>query len=221
MKKYAIIVAGGKGTRMGADIPKQFLILKNKPILCYSIKAFYNADNSTNIIVVLPQEQIEFWEELCVKYKFNIKHTVIAGGKERFYSVKNGLELTSKNSLIAIHDGVRPLVSQSQINLAFELALKYKGVIPVIDSIDSLRKVENNSSVIINRQAIKRVQTPQVFLGDIILNAYNCSYNSNFTDDASVYENLGEKVFCFLGDEKNIKITTQVDLQFAELLLQA
>ncbi len=219
MQKFAIIVAGGKGLRMGTEIPKQFLILQNKPILAYSIEAFYKEDSATKIIIVLPQEQDEYWKSLCKEYSITIPHTTVYGGKERFFSVKNGLSLVNPKSVVAIHDGVRPLIDTETIRNGFNLAKEKNSAIPVIDSIDSLRIIENNTSKSINRNTIKRVQTPQVFNSDKLLKAYDTIFSDLFTDDASVFENTFGSIFTFRGNNKNIKITNEFDLKIANAFL--
>lgn len=219
-KKYAIIVAGGKGERMGADIPKQFLCIANKPILHYSIDAFYAYDPSIEIIVVLPEQHISVWEEICKDHNLTISYTIVAGGTERFYSVKNGLACVTKPGLVAIHDGVRPLVSHNVIADGFACAQTYGGAIPVVESIDSLRLCKDETHSPINRNQIKRVQTPQVFQTEALLKAYNQEFNLQFTDDASVFEHAGFSIRLFTGDEKNIKITNSIDLLIADIYIQ-
>jgi 2-C-methyl-D-erythritol 4-phosphate cytidylyltransferase len=219
-KKYAIIVAGGKGLRMGTDIPKQFLILKGKPILAHTINAFYNADTSTEIILVLPEFQVDYWKELCIKYNINTPHTIALGGNERFDSVKNGLAKIKEEGLVAIHDGVRPLVSKDIITTGYSEAIKHGGVIPVVDSVDSLREVNTDSNKHVNRNLYKRVQTPQVFQTKKIIEAYNTPFSTFFTDDASVYEKKYGEIFIFNGNDRNIKITNSYDLKIAEIFLQ-
>ena len=220
MQKFAIIVAGGKGLRMGTEIPKQFLILQNKPILAYSIEAFYKEDSATKIIIVLPQEQEEYWKYLCKEYSITIPHTIVYGGKERFFSVKNGLSLVNPESVVAIHDGVRPLIDTETIRNGFNLAKEKNSAIPVIDSIDSLRITENGTSKSINRNTVKRVQTPQVFSSKKLLKAYNTDFLDFFTDDASVFENTFDSIFTFSGNDKNIKITNEFDLKIANAFLE-
>lgn len=219
-KKYAIIVAGGKGTRMSSSIPKQYLILKNKPILLYSIEAFFIEDNTTEIILVLPEQHIEYWKNLCVQYSITIPHTIIAGGSERFYSVQNGLQHVQESGLIAVHDGVRPLVTAQLIGSGYSHAATYGTAIPVVDSIDSLRKITETSHAIVDRNTIKRVQTPQIFKSEILKTAYKLPFSSHFTDDASVVEHTGHTISLFQGEEHNIKITNPHDLLYAEALLK-
>lgn len=222
IKKYALIVAGGKGLRMGADLPKQFLELNGLPVLMHTLKAFSLIDGM-QLILVLPQEHFMFWEELCLKHQFTIAHKIVAGGLTRFNSVMNGLAaIHDQNSLVAIHDGVRPLISQKVIEDSFHVALEKGNAVVVVPLKDSLRKQEllNNHSV--NRANYYLVQTPQTFQSSLIIDAYkNASNDDNFTDDASVLESSGTPINMLAGDYKNIKITTPEDLVIAEALLKS
>lgn len=221
MKYYAIIVAGGSGSRMKSDIPKQFLLLYGKPVLMHTIEAFYNSDLKPEIILVLNSEYIPLWSELSKKYNFNIPTILVNSGSERFHSVKNAVELIHQESIIAVHDAVRPIVSNELITRSFKLAEQNAAVIPVVTSKDSVRrKDENNNTKALNREEILLVQTPQVFQSDLLKKAYLQDYNSEFTDDASVVEKTGAKIFTTEGDYKNIKITFAEDLQLAEIYLQ-
>ena len=220
MDKCIVIVAGGQGLRMGGELPKQFIEVKSKPVLMHTIECFFNYDNSINIILVLPESHFGFWNQLCDKFDFTLSHTLVKGGETRFHSVKNGLSLVPKGALVGIHDGVRPLVSHEVIDRAFVAASESGGAIPVIDSIDSLREMDNNrESRHIERSKIKCVQTPQVFISDILLSCYDLPFSDKFTDDASVFEANGNKVVCVEGNRENIKITTPFDLRIAELFL--
>ena len=213
-----IIVAGGRGLRMGKDIPKQFLILKSEPILMHTIRAFYNWDNDCEIILVLPADQQPYWETLVAEYEFDIPIKIAIGGETRFHSVKNGLaEATGET--IGIHDGVRPLVSEKTIKNCFTVAQKQGNAIPCIPVNDSLRIVEKNSNQLIDRSKYFLVQTPQVFRRPIIMKGFEQEYCSDFTDDASVIEKTGEIIQLVEGDEKNIKITRPLDLKIAEVLI--
>ena len=217
MKKNALIVAGGNGERMNSVIPKQFLMLKNKPILMYTIEKFVQFDN---IILVLPKEQTDYWEKLCFNYNFNINHDVISGGKNRFQSVKRGLNYLGENCIVAIHDGVRPLISKKQINSLLSKVKKGIGVIPVVPVVDSIRKFEDkNVSVNIDRSNLFKVQTPQCFLSSDIKRAYSQRYSRLFTDDASVFESIGGKISSIMGEEENLKITTKKDIKIASLFI--
>ena len=219
MTKNVLIVAGGSGLRMGTGIPKQFLKIGGKPLLMHTINTFYNFDKSFNIILVLPENLIQFWKDLCTKYIFTVKHKVVSGGNTRFHSVKNGLKEIS-TGLVAIHDGVRPFVSQKTISEALRVAKENGNAIPVISIAETIRMEDGNSSRILDRSKIKIVQTPQVFKAEIILNAYQQDYNPDFTDDASVLEATGENIFLSEGNKENIKVTTPSDLIFAEAFLK-
>ena len=175
MKLYALIVAGGTGKRMGAEIPKQYLELAGKPVLMHTLERFKAFDDSIEIITVLPENQIRFWADLQNKYSFTIPHTLVKGGKSRFFSVRNGLKFVETPGIVAIHDGVRPFVSLDTITRCFETAKKLGNAIPVISPIDTLRMVDENGSYPINRLHVKQVQTPQVFKAELIKQAYNRS----------------------------------------------
>jgi len=216
MKKAVVIVAGGSGSRMGSEIPKQFLLLKGKPILVHTIERFYSYCNDIQIVVVLPTGQIERWRQLCNEYNFTISHTITQGGDTRYQSVKNGLALVADDTIVGIHDGVRPLVSTAVIQRCYAEAERGKAVIPAIAAIDSLRMVTANGSMAIDRSAIRLVQTPQVFLKSMIADAYNQPYSPLFTDDASVVEACGQPITLVDGNVENIKITNPIDLTIAD-----
>lgn len=219
MKKYVLIVAGGKGLRMGGEQPKQFLPLKGRPVLMHTLEQFYRSDVAMEIILVLPHEQQNYWKQLCEEHHFTIKHRVADGGESRFYSVKNGLSLIETPSIVGVHDGVRPFVSVDVINRCYELALTKEAVVPVVDVVDTVRHITNNGSETVDRSAYKLVQTPQVFNADLLLKGYEQAYSSAFTDDASVVEAMGVKVTLTPGNRENIKLTTPFDLKVAEALL--
>lgn len=219
MKLYALIVAGGSGKRMGADIPKQYLELAGKPVLMHTLERFKNFDNSIEIITVLPENQLRFWADLQKKYSFNIPHTLVKGGKTRFFSVRNGLTFVDEPSLVAIHDGVRPFVSIGTIKRCFATAEKEGNAIPVIPPSDALRMLSDNGSTPINRLMVRRVQTPQVFNTGLIKKAYLQEYRPEFTDDATVLESTGIKINLVEGNGENIKITTPEDLIMSTALL--
>lgn len=219
-QRYAIIVAGGSGKRMGKDIPKQFIEVAGKPILMHTIKRFVEADTTIQLILVLPDNQHEYWNELIKKYNFTIKHKLTRGGDERFYSVLNGLQNVPLNSIVAIHDGVRPLVSAKTIIDCFSTAEEKGAVIPVISATESIRKVDGDKNSAVNRSDYFMVQTPQVFKSEILIEAYKQVYNSSFTDDASVVEKFGHSIHLVEGNVENIKITRPVDLKIAEVLLK-
>lgn len=218
-KKYAIVVAGGKGERMQTTQPKQFIIIDGKPLLMHTLMAFSRYDINLEIILVLPDGQLKNWGQICKKYHFNVRHQVIAGGPERFHSVKSGLKLVEKESLVAVHDGVRPLLSLNLIRRTFEAAVKYGAAIPCIEVKDSLREINGASSVPVDRHKMRLVQTPQCFRSGLLIDAYNISYQPQFTDDASVVENAGHKIFIVEGDPLNIKVTLPMDLIIAETLI--
>ncbi len=210
MQKIALIVAGGRGERMNSSIPKQFLCFKGTPILMHSIKKF---DFFDNILLVLPRSEFDNWKALCHKYRFNLPHTLVEGGSTRIESVQNGLKKITRNVIVAIHDGVRPLISKQLIDKLITEVQPNIGAIPVIPVKDSLRKVTLNNSISINRSNIFHVQTPQCFISDEIKAAYkNITINQNFTDDASIFEYNNGKIKTVTGEENNIKITTQQDL---------
>ena len=223
MHKYAIIVAGGKGERMGSETPKQFLELKGKPILMHTLEKFKTAFPAIEIILALPENQIDFWEELCYKHGFtNVPHYIVKGGQTRFHSVKNALELVKRESIVAVHDGVRPLVTTKTITNCFNEAAQKGNAIPVMDIEESLRyfSKQDGTNHAVPRSCYKIVQTPQCFQSELILKAYKQSYDVNFTDDASVIEKLGETINLVKGNKENIKITTTEDLLIAEVLLR-
>jgi len=219
MNQYVLIVAAGTGKRMGSEIPKQFLEVAGKPVLMHTIGRFLAYNESIEIIVVLPEKQISYWTGLQKKYSFIIPHRIVKGGEKRFYSVRNGLASLGVRGLVAIHDGVRPLVSTNTIRRCFEAAAKHGSAIPVISPADSLRIVTDQGSVSVNRNHVKLVQTPQVFDTELIRKAYLQDYTSEFTDDATVLETAGEMVFLVEGNRENIKITSPEDLLIAEAFL--
>jgi len=217
MKKNALIVAAGKGKRMNADIPKQFLLLNDFPILMHTLNAFADFDKR---ILVLPKSQIENWKTLCKDYNFELEHILVDGGINRFSSVKNGLRKVDEESIVAIHDGVRPLISKNLTNKLIATTKKGIGVVPVIPIKDSLRKIEGNKSKAISRSSLYKVQTPQCFFASTIKDAYKQNFSLFFTDDASVLESNGGKIIAILGEGENIKITTKEDLKIAEIFMQ-
>lgn len=221
MKKYALIVAGGAGTRMKTDLPKQFLLLDKLPVLMHTIEQFYQFDNSLEIIIVLPAYQIEFWKELCNQHKFSIAHKVTEGGKTRYHSVQNGLKLIEEKGLVAVHDGVRPLISKKIIASSFDVADKQRSAIAAVALKDSIRKIEGKTTISENRSDYFLVQTPQTFQTTLLKDAYSqTEASTEFTDDASVFEASQGKVNLIAGDYKNLKITTPEDLVIAQALLK-
>ena len=217
MKKIALIVGGGKGERMKSKIPKQFLRIKNLPILMHTIKKFSHFDE---IVLVLPKNQFRFWNSLCDEVNFNLHYTLVEGGKTRFESVKNGLAKISELSIIAIHDGVRPIISKNLIDNLIKKTKKGTAIIPIIPLNNSVLKVEKGNSSYIDRNNLYQVQTPQCFISSDIKDAYQQKFLKKFTDDASVLKNIGLKITTILGEQKNIKITTKTDLKIAEFFMQ-
>lgn len=218
--KYVVIVAGGNGIRMGADVPKQFLCIGGRPVLMWTIEAFYNADKSITVILVLPPGQQSYWKKLCKKYCFSIPYILTDGGKTRYDSVKNGLSEVQGDGIVAVHDGVRPFVSADLINRCFDEAFIHGAVIPVVRLKESIRKVSEGSSCAEDRTVYRIVQTPQVFDASVLTEAYNMPYSANFTDDASVVESTGRKIFLIEGENDNIKITMPIDLVIAESIIK-
>jgi 2-C-methyl-D-erythritol 4-phosphate cytidylyltransferase len=219
MKKYAIIVAGGKGLRMGADLPKQFLPIEGKPVLMRTLEVFRLYDTSLQLIVVLPHEQQMLWQQLCTAHRFDLPHQVVDGGETRFHSVRNGLALVQGPGLVAVHDGVRPFVSTEVIARCYELAAERRAVIPVTEVYETLRHLQGEGSTTVSRNDYRLVQTPQVFDIDLLQQAYQQTYTPEFTDDASVVEAMGVAVYLTPGNRENIKITTPFDLKIGKSLL--
>lgn len=219
MNKHVIIVAGGKGLRMGGDIPKQFLPVGGKPVLMRTIEVFYSFDPSIHIILVLPVSQQAYWKELCETYRFTLSHEIADGGETRFHSVKNGLAQISGDGLVGVHDGVRPFVSPEVIATCYAEAAIHRVVIPVIDVVETVRHLTGERSETVPRNQYKLVQTPQVFEVCLLKTAYNQAYTDAFTDDASVVEATGQEVYLVPGNKENIKLTTPFDLKIAEVLL--
>lgn len=219
MKYYAIIVAGGSGSRMQSDIPKQFMLLNGKPLMMHTIEAFYHSDIQPEIILVLSNTYYDYWDELCRKYTFTIPHKLVNSGAERFYSVKNGIESISDEGIISIHDAVRPLVSNDLICKTYREAEETGCSVAAIKSKDSIRQKQGNTTVSLNRDEVFLVQTPQVFNSLILNRAYQQDYNHEFTDDASVVERSGIPIKLTEGEIKNIKITFPEDMQLAEYFL--
>lgn len=218
--RIALIVAGGSGSRMGAEIPKQFLLIKGMPILMHTINVFANIPSVDEIILVIPESQIEHWKSLCKKHHFSVSHSITKGGETRYQSVKNGLmQINNPDALVAIHDGVRPLVSKEVVENCFTAGEKYGNAIPVVKPVESVRIQEGDNSFIADREKVLLVQTPQVFKTSLIKKGYETPYQPSFTDDASVIEFMGEKIHLVDGNRENIKITTPLDLKIAETLM--
>lgn len=220
MQKYIIIVAGGSGTRMNSNVPKQFLLLSGKPLLMHTITKFHQTFSDINIIVVIANQLVNEWKQLCEKYNFNISHQLTDGGETRFHSVKNGLKLIPENALVGIHDAARPLVSKETIVRAFDVAEKLGNAIPCIAIAESIREKSDDENKTVDRSKFVIIQTPQCFHSSLIKKAFIQDYNSSFTDDASVLEAIGEKINLVEGNKENIKITTPQDLIVAEVLIK-
>jgi len=214
-----VIVAGGFGKRMKSVIPKQFIKIAGKPVLMHTIDRFYHFDPNIHVVLVLPFDHIETWNRLCTEHRFTIAHEIVPGGEERFFSVKNGLEKINTKYLVAIHDGVRPLVSEKVIDEAFQAAEKHGGATPVVSPSESIRQKDDSKSFPVNRDHYVLVQTPQVFRAMLIKKAYENPYQKIFTDDASVYEAAGHGIHLVNGNPENIKITMPSDLLFAEAII--
>ncbi len=219
MKKYALITAGGAGTRMKNSLPKQFLEVAGKPLLMHTFQTFLRYAPNIEFVLVLPEAYFEFWQSLCQKHRFPHRHQMAVCGPTRFHSVKNGLKQVPDDALVAIHDGVRPLVSLETIGRGFHYAEKFGNAIPVIPVSESVRITENALSETLPREKLRLVQTPQCFQARLIKKAYNKNYTESFTDDASVFETDGHRIFLVDGNPENIKITTPSDLRMAEALL--
>lgn len=219
MLKYAIIVAGGSGTRMGGNLPKQFLLLNNKPVLYYTLKAFLEAYGDLQIILVLPAEYTDMGQEIIDGWFDKDRIRITTGGDTRFQSVKNGLQLIKDESIIFVHDGVRCLLTTGLIHACYEIALQTGSAIPAVASKDSVRLITDDGNDVFDRSKVMLVQTPQTFHSKILLPAYNIDYKDKFTDEATVVEAYGLKVSLVEGEETNIKITKPVDLLIAEVIL--
>ncbi|HWR99187.1 MAG TPA: 2-C-methyl-D-erythritol 4-phosphate cytidylyltransferase, partial [Prolixibacteraceae bacterium] len=220
MRKSVIIVAGGSGSRMGSDLPKQFVVLENYPVLMWTISCFIEYDSSIEIVVVLPDNQIIYWKNLCLSYSFDHPHQVVTGGVTRFHSVRNGLEALAETDLIAVHDGVRPLVSRSAIENCFNMAAETGAAIPVLQVNETLRTGTMELSKTVDRELFFSVQTPQVFKWSILKDAYTQPWSPVFTDDASVVEYKGYPVRMVPGNRDNLKITHPEDLVFVSEFLK-
>ena len=224
MKKYLIVVAGGKGTRMGGGIPKQFQLLAGKPIVMATLERLHAIDPTMQIILVLPDEHIEIWKELCKEYSFAVPLLLTQGGSTRFHSVQNGLAQVDDldEALVGVHDGVRPFVSARVLEDSFREAWIHGAAIPMIDIQDSLRHIVSVNGVteVVPRDRYRLVQTPQVFRLSLLRRAYEQRFIESFTDDASVVEALGEQIVGVEGNRENIKLTTPFDLMVAKTLIE-
>jgi 2-C-methyl-D-erythritol 4-phosphate cytidylyltransferase len=219
MRKVVIIVAAGSGSRMQSELPKQFIELNGLPVLMHTINKFYEFDSHIEIRLVLPDDHVKHWLQICERFIFPIRHEIFSGGSNRFFSVKNGLQDIGEDAIVAIHDGVRPLVSLETINRGFKLAAKKGTAIPVVDVHETIRHLSQSVSKTVPRVDYRLVQTPQVFKSSILAKAYNQEFHSSFTDDASVVENMGIEVSLYEGNRENLKITTPNDLVVASAYL--
>lgn len=220
LKKYAIIVAGGSGSRMQSIVPKQFLLLNGRPVLMYTIEAFHYSEAQPELIVVMHPNFHYYWEELCETHQFKIPHQLVSGGETRFHSVKNGLNLVDSASLAAVHDAVRPITGSDIIDESYRCAAIYGSAITAVKSRDSVRQLRGEFSESLLREEIYLLQTPQTFQSDLLKEAYLQPYLDSFTDDASVVEKAGTRVKLIEGNHQNIKITFPEDIVIAELLLK-
>ena len=222
MKKYAIIVAGGKGLRMGGELPKQFIPVEGRPVLMRTLDAFHAFDSAMEIILVLPRDHQPYWQELCAEYQFAVPHRIADGGATRFHSVQSGLALADEaEALIAVHDGVRPFVSPEVIEACYREAEAHGAVVPVIPIVETVRHLLLEGSETVSRDAYRLVQTPQTFRASLLRRAYEQPFCEAFTDDASVVEALGEAVYLVEGNRENIKLTTPYDLIVAKALVES
>ncbi|MEZ4807376.1 MAG: 2-C-methyl-D-erythritol 4-phosphate cytidylyltransferase [Flavobacteriales bacterium] len=219
MQRSTIIVAGGSGKRLGGPVPKQFQTIKGRPLLMWTIEAFHRAEPEMGLIVVLPQLHFDIWKALCMGHRFFIKHQVVAGGEQRWHSVKAGLEKVEGDGLVAVHDGVRPVVSTDLIERCFAAADKHAAAIPVVPVVPSIRETTADGSRALDRSRLLAVQTPQCFHTDLLRKAFEQPYDTAFTDEATLVERLGVKVHLVEGEENNIKVTNTTDMLIAGHLL--
>ena len=213
-----IVVAGGSGSRMGADLPKQFIELEGKPILMHTLDALHEIDPEMQLILVLPASQMDFWEELCGKHNWTVPHQLANGGATRFLSVKSGLEQAT-GELVGVHDGVRPFVSKEMVDRCFAEAQKNKAAVPVVPIVQSLRKINQEKNTAVNRNDFCAVQTPQCFQTQVLKDAFAKADRADYSDDATVVEAFGVPISLVEGDQQNIKVTTPFDLQLARLII--
>ena len=222
MNSYAIIVAGGKGLRMGGEVTKQFLPIGGKPVLMHTIEAFRQALDNVQIVLVLPAEQHDYWQGLCEEYDFRSPELIAQGGETRFHSVKNGLAFLPDDAeaVVGVHDGVRPFVSAETIRRCYAVASEGKAVVPVVPVVETVRQIlSDGKSITRPRDVYRLVQTPQTFPLALLKEAYQQPYSEGFTDDASVVEALGKEIAMIEGNRENIKLTTPADLRFAEFTI--
>ena len=219
MEKIALIVAGGTGKRMKSQVPKQFMLLKGIPVLMHTINKFHRYDSGIRIILVLPAEQIAAWNDLCEKNGFKIRHEIVTGGETRFHSIQKNLGGIPDQCLVAVHDGVRPLVSMDTIHRCFAVAGVKGNAVPCVEIPETLRITDEQGNRPVDRAKYRLIQTPQVFISNILKEAYQQEYHPSFTDDASVVESRGYSIHLVDGNPENIKITLKQDLGIAEFLL--
>lgn len=220
MRKYAIIVAGGSGRRMGATIPKQFLMLHQKPVLWYTLNTFLNAYDDLQIVLVVAEDHLQTGENILRSTRDPSRISLTIGGASRFHSVKNGLQHIEEPSIVFVHDGVRCLLTTRLIQRCYEAAMKNGNAIPAIQAFDSVRIETANGNESVNRHKVKIIQTPQTFYSNIIRTGYDQSYDDAFTDEASVVERMGIKICLIEGEPTNIKITEPFDMLIAEKILE-
>lgn len=213
-----IIVAGGSGTRMGADLPKQFIELNGMPILMHTLENLHTFDSKMELVLVLPESQIRFWKELCQKHNLQIQHAVAKGGSTRFLSVKSGLEQVT-GELVGVHDGVRPFVSHQVMKNCFAIAEEKGAAVPVVPIVQSLRKVSGSENEAVNRDEFRAVQTPQCFQTSLLKNAFASAGRTDYSDDATVAEANGHEIQLVEGNQENIKLTNPFDLELARLII--
>lgn len=220
MKKYAVIVAGGSGLRMGTTVPKQFLQLAGRPVIWYTLTTFLDAYPDMEIILVLPEQHLETGREIASQTSDPSRIRITTGGETRFHSVQKGLEFVNKHSIVFVHDGVRCLLTTSLIHKCYEAAVDRGNAIPAVTAVDSIRIQHFNGNEMIDRNKIRIVQTPQTFTSDILKAAFERDFQDSFTDEASVVERLGVKINLIEGEDTNIKITKPTDLLIAEKILE-
>jgi len=219
LKYFAIIVGGGAGSRMLSEVPKQFMLLRGRPVLMHTIEAFNKSDYNPEIIVVLNVDFHQYWENLCLLHNFSIPHKLVKGGTQRFDSVKNGIKAIQTKAIVAIHDAVRPLLSKQLIDRTFEEAERSGNAVAAIKSRDSVRQNTGTHTIPLDREEIYLIQTPQTFSSEILKKAYTQEYRNEFTDDASVAEKIGIKINLIDGETRNFKITFPEDIRLAEIYL--
>lgn len=219
-KEYALIVAGGKGTRIKSKVPKQFLELSGRPVLLHTIEAFFRYSEGIQVILVLPEDDFPIWESICNRFQFTQSIVLQKGGETRFQSVKNGLEKIEGSGCVAIHDGVRPLVSEDIIGASFRLAAVHQSAVAAVRLKESIRMTDQDTTISMDRSKFRLIQTPQTFDVDLIKQAYQIKEDASLTDDASVAEKSGHLISLFEGSYENIKITTPEDLIVAETLMK-